>query len=281
MTGGENMKGDLHIHSTISDGSYTFKEIIDMASERRLTHISFTNHDTVEGIKEAQEYGKLKGVEVIPGIEISAYDFKRKRKVHILGYNFNPEAPNIKKLCSPLLEKRNENSLWQAKTLIEHGYNIDSFYLNEKCRESGVLYKQHIMQALIKEGYTDKIYSPLYRKLFKNNGICDRDITYIDAFDAVRAVKEDKGIAVLAHPGQLNSYEIAEELICYGLDGIELNHPSHTQEDLIKIKNIAEKYVLILTGGSDFHGRYGEELNIKPGDYKCPVQTLKLLEEKI
>lgn len=270
------MKGDLHIHTNISDGSYSTKEVLEMALKNGLTHIGITNHDTVKGLSEAIEMGKELGIKVIPGIEISAYDFKNNRKVHILGYNFDLHGSNITKLCEPTLEARNENSKWQMKTLIENGYDIDIKSVEEKCRVSGVLYKQHIMQALIEKDYTTSIYSDLYRRLFKNNGICARDIDYVDAKDAVKAIKDDGGLAVLAHPGQLNSYDLIPELVSNGLDGIEVNHISHTDNDVKKINEFSQIYGLFLTGGTDFHGIYGEE-DIKVGEILSPSETLKLL----
>ena len=143
------MKGDLHIHTNISDGSYSAKEVLEMAKKNELTHIGITNHDTVKGLSEAVEMGKEFGIKVIPGIEISAYDFKNNRKVHILGYNFELKGANISKLCNPTLEARNENSMWQMRTLIENGYDIDVKSVQEKSKVGGVLYKQHIMQAYI------------------------------------------------------------------------------------------------------------------------------------
>ena len=83
------MRVDLHIHTTISDSSLSTKDTLLLAKERGLTHVAITNHDTVVGLQEAIELGRQIGVHVIPGIEISAYDFKRQKKTHILGYNFN------------------------------------------------------------------------------------------------------------------------------------------------------------------------------------------------
>ncbi len=270
------MKGDLHIHTNISDGSYSTQKVLEMAKKNELTHIGITNHDTVKGLSEAIEMGKKLGIKVIPGIEISAYDFKNNRKVHILGYNFDLHGTNITKLCNPTLEARDENSKWQMKTLIENGYDIDIKSVEEKSKVSGVLYKQHIMQALVEKDYTTKIYSDLYRRLFKNNGICARDIDYVDAKDAVRAIKDDGGLAVLAHPGQLNSYDLIPELVSNGLDGIEVNHISHSDKDVNKINEFSQIYGLFLTGGTDFHGIYGEE-DIEIGQILSPSETLKLL----
>lgn len=270
------MKGDLHVHTSISDSSFNTEETLKMAKENNVTHIGIVNHDTVRGLKDAIKMGEKLGIKVIPGIEISAYDYKNNRKVHLLGYNFDLEGKNIKEICSPLLERRDENSKWQIRRIMEEGYDLDIRVIKEKSKDSGIIYKQHIMQALIEKHYTDKIYSDLYKRLFKNNGICARDIEYIDVFVALKAIKNDNGIAVLAHPGQLNSYEIIPELVECGLDGIEVNHHAHTEEDKEKVKKYAEKYGLFLTGGTDFHGDYGS-IELKIGDIECPKETLKLL----
>ena len=267
------MKGDLHVHTNISDSSYGIEETLNMAKKNGVTHLGIVNHDTVKGLQEAIDMGNFYNIKVIHGIEISAYDFENNRKVHILGYNFDLKGKNIKSICDPLLVRRDENSKWQIKKLIEQGYYLDIQSIKEKARKSGVIYKQHIMEELIEKHYTDKIYSDLYRRLFKNNGICARDIEYIDVFKAVDAIKKDGGKVVLAHPGQLDSYGIIDKLVKKGLDGIEINHHDHTEEDRIKIKKIANKFNLILTGGTDYHGEYGS-LPIEIGDIESPREYL-------
>lgn len=272
------MKADLHVHSTFSDGANTVEEILYMAKGRGLTHISFVDHDTVRGIPFALELGMSNGVTVIPGIEISAYDFTRNRKVHILGYMFDEYAVNIQELCIPLLKRRHKNSIWQAQQLINNGYGLSLNKLDEGCKRSRVLYKQHIMAAMMDLPYTNPDYQKLYKSIFKNDGICTRDISYVDAIDAVKAIKADNGFAVLAHPGQMNSYDMIPELVEAGLDGIELNHLDHTEEDRKKIRFYATKYNLALSGGSDFHGRFGADIEI--GDIECPYSFIELLEKE-
>ncbi len=268
------MKGDLHVHTNVSDGSFTIEETLELAKKNKVTHLGICNHDTVKNLGQAVELGKVYGISVIPGIEISAYDYINNRKVHILGYNFNMQGENIQKVCNPILINRNKNSIWQIKKLIENGYDLDIFAIKKRSQASGVIYKQHIMEELIKKHYTDGIYSDLYRRLFKNNGICAKDIEYVDVFKAIEAIKDDGGMAILAHPGQLNSYDIIEKLVDFGLDGIEINHHSHTDEDIVKIQRIAKRLNLILTGGTDFHGNYGS-LDINIGDLRCPEEYLK------
>lgn len=270
------MKGDLHVHTNISDSSYSIEETLNMAKENGVTHIGITNHDTVRGLKEAIELGKNIGIKVIPGIEISAYDFKNNRKVHVLGYDFDLKGENIRKICDPLLKRRDENSRRQINALLNNGYELDLDYIKEQSKLSEVVYKQHIMAALIKNNYTDTIYSNLYRKLFKNKGICAMDMQYIDVFEAMKAIQDDGGLVVLAHPGQSNSYDIIPSLVAKGLDGIEINHHSHSEEDIKKVTEFNKKYSLILTGGTDFHGQYGEKaMNL--GDIICPKETLSIL----
>lgn len=268
------MRADFHVHTDISDGSLGLRETIQVAKENGVTHMAITNHDTVKGLKEAVKEGDRKGIIIIPGIEISAYDFVNKKKVHILGYNFELEGKNIRKLCDPILERRNENSICQIDILKINGYKINTQNILRKSVNSEVIYKQHIMAELIEKGYTDEIYSDLYKKLFKKGGICSGDIEYVDVFEAVKAIKADNGIAVLAHPGQLDSYGIIDELVAQGLDGIELNHMDHTEEDVTKIKEYSDKYGLILTGGSDFHGEYGS--SIKIGEITAPNEYISI-----
>lgn len=251
------MKADFHVHTNISDGSMGMEEIIKEAKLKEITHLAITNHDTVEGLLEFLEAGKKEDITIIPGIEISACDMETNKKIHILGYNFELKAPNIKKLCNPILERRHNNSLWQINQLIKNGYEIEVSKIYSRAENSLVIYKQHIMAELIDKKYTDAIYSKLYDELFKGEGICSKDIEYVDACDAVKAIKKDGGLAVLAHPGQLDSYRFIDKLVKVGLDGIEMYHEDHRIEDHEKVKEYCKKYNLIATGGSDFHGSYG------------------------
>ena len=253
------IKADLHVHTEMSDGSFTVEEVIKLAKEKGLTHIAITNHDTVKGLKEAIEIGEKYGVNVIPGIEISAYDYKRNRKVHLLGYGIDLEGKNIKKLCDTLLKDRNEMTLNQVKIISDLGYDISLEEVKAYSKNSGVAYKQHIMQVLINKGYIQEIYSPLYKELFRNGGPCEMELEYIDIYDALDAIIKDNGIPIIAHPGQLKSYELIEELVDKGLVGIEKYHVSHSKEDENKIDELAKKYNLLITGGSDFHGDYSKK----------------------
>lgn len=262
----------MHVHSHYSDGSDSIEDVLQQASLNGVKHLSFVDHDTVENYAEARALAAKYEINVIPGVEISAYDYCRNRKVHVLGYHYRPEAVHIKAICEPLLRRRHAHSLWQIKQIKAAGFHLDEEKIIETAKPSKTIYKQHIMKHLTDEPFFSPGYKRLYRKLFKGAGIAAGDIKYIDIFDAVRAIVADGGIAVIAHPGQLDSYELIPELVDEGLGGIERHHPDHTSEDLSKIDRLAEKYHLLVTGGSDYHGTFGTPIKI--GDYTSSVNKL-------
>ncbi|GLO65417.1 PHP domain-containing protein [Oceanobacillus kimchii] len=266
------MKVDLHVHSHYSDGSNAVSEVMKQAKKNGVTHLSFVDHDTVDGWLDIQRQANHFDINVIPGIEISAYDFKRERKVHILGYNYKQEANHIRNICNPLLHRRNDHSLWQIRKINELGYQIDEQVIKQKALPSNTIYKQHIMDELTKAPYDSMEYRNLYQQIFKHNGVAAGDIVYIDAFDAVEAIVKDGGIAVVAHPGQLESYDLIPELVEVGLGGLERNHPDHTVRDHDKVETLAEELNLLMTGGTDYHGGFGIPIQI--GEITSPINKL-------
>ncbi|OIK15123.1 phosphatase [Bacillus sp. MUM 116] len=279
------MKVDLHCHTNISDCSFSFEEILELASREKVKHLSITNHDTTNGLDEMVVVGKAYGIEIIPGIEISAYDFNRNRKVHVLGYFIDPGHSALKDLCDPLVVKRHLASYLSVQYLITDGYFI-SWEQVKKYAEGGTgVFKQHIMHALIENGYTDSIYGDLYKKLFSSGqngespGKAFVPLKYVDARLAVKAIIKAGGVPVLAHPGQYNSFEFIPKLVEAGLQGIEVWHPLHGDEKEAKAKLYAEDFNLIMTGGTDFHGFYGEK-EVTIGSKSPGIQAVEGLLER-
>ena len=245
------MKADLHIHSNFSDGSDSIEQIIEAALGMELDAIAITDHDTLS--HAAKIPADTGGMQVISGVEISAVCRKTNIRAHVLGYNIRkPEI--VTNLTQPLLERRNNNSEKQAEILINQGYKID---IDKLARADGkYLYKQHIMDWLVTTGQGPDMFGEFYKKTFKRGGICAIDIDYIDVFEAVTAIKESRGLAVLAHPGQQQNFPLIPDLAEIGLDGLECIHHSHSDRDGETIRDYAGRYGLFLTGGSDYHGRY-------------------------
>lgn len=269
---------DLHMHTSISDNSLSIADVMMLAKVRGLTHIAITDHDTTLGLEEAIRLGKENNIGVVPGIEISAYDYRRNRRAHILGLFVEPGHPALEKLCTPLVQNRKNASYQMVKILTAAGYEISWDDVLRYEGGTGV-FKQHIMHALMDKGYCEGIYGDLYQKLFRRgstpetSGIAYIPLSYVDAVKAIQAVREAGGIPVLAHPGQLDNFDAIDEWAEAGLEGIEVFHPSHSEEDRQKSLAYAWKHDLFITGGSDFHGFYGEK-RVEPGCRELSQETI-------
>ena len=267
------MRADLHIHSTVSDGSDSIEEIIAIAKYKGLDVIALTEHDTLSHMSYIAKLPSSIGLKVIAGVEMSAVHRSSNTRIHILGYGIDkPEI--ITTLTQPILEARNRNSEKQAEQLIQMGYSLD---INKLSRaDNKYLYKQHLMDWLVLTGQVPDMFGSFYYKTFKQGGPCAFDIEYLDVFDTVRAIKEAGGLAVLAHPGQQQSFWLIRELVRVGLDGIELNHHTHSEKDREAIRSYAEEHNLFLTGGSDHHGRYEPQLYVI-GDFLSEVSGVEAI----
>ncbi|MCL1891305.1 MAG: PHP domain-containing protein [Coriobacteriia bacterium] len=252
------MKVDLHIHSTISDGSDTIEQIVETAKQCGLDAIAITDHDTLAhqahvSELEARLGAELEGMKIICGVELSAIHKNTRTRTHILGYGIQkPEV--ITEFTQALLEARNKNSEKQVEVLRKLGYKIDKDQLPRADKK--YLYKQHIMDWLVTTGQAPDMFGDFYYQTFKNGGPCAFDIEHLDVFEAIQTIKKAGGLAVLAHPGQQQNFWLIPELVACGLDGLELNHHSHSEKDREIVRDYAQRYGLFLTGGSDYHGIY-------------------------
>ena len=249
-----SIEADLHIHSVRSDGSETREWILQRAKEKGLQWISFTEHDSTIYTEEGIALGKHYGITVIPGVEMSTLSKRIGKRVHILGYGFS-QGTNINNIGHETLAARDINCRKQIAILKAKGYDISSEQVSTLVK-GGCIYKQHIMEWLVRTGQCEELFGDFYKTTFKNGGICDFDICYPEPVDAVKAIVADGGYPVLAHPGQQENYELIPELVEVGLKGLEWNHPANSVEAKEIIEKYANEYSLFLTGGSDFHGRF-------------------------
>jgi len=250
------MRVDMHIHSTISDGSCTVAEIIDMAYDKQLDMIAITDHDTLAHLKHIPRNSK---VEVIPAVEISAIDKETGVRADVLGYSIkDPEI--IEESTLPVLMEKHENSLRQIELLQRYGADISPDKLNKA--DGKYIYSTHILEYLAE---TEQDY-----------GFPDFGINYLDVNDAVSMIHRAGGFAVLAHPGRERNFYLAGKA---PFDGVEYDHPSNSELDKKIIKAYALKYNLLLTGGSDYHGKYNES-DVDIGDHLFPYLETVLLQLK-
>ena len=255
---GEAFKADLHAHTVISDGSDTTAELLGKSRVRGVTHQAITNHDTTKGLNDALAYAWKMNFNVVPGVEISSYNPATGRRVHILGLGLREGAAATEALCAPTLAQRTANTRWQLEQLLAAGYEADIDKAAALAAQSTAFYKQHLMEALTTASYHSDEYQQLYNELFCNGGMCVRDIRYVDMRDAVAAIREDGGLPVLAHPAQYDSYDALPALVDAGLAGIEVYHYTNGVVDEKTCMQLACDYGLFITGGSDYHGRFGK-----------------------
>lgn len=250
------MKGDLHCHTKLSDGSESVEEVILMAKKMGLDTLAITDHDTIASFAYSKELGEKHGITVIPGVELSCIDNQRGRKVHMLCYL--PEYPErLEEHCVRTCKARAEVGLKMAEAVTKY-YPITVEDVVVHARESTSVYKQHIMHALMSHGYTTHIFSEIFYDLFHSKtGKVYANVPYPDVYDMLALIREAGGIAVLAHPYEYNSVDLLKELAeAKAIDGVEVYHSRCPKEKEGALIEIAQKHHLIMTGGSDFHGFY-------------------------
>ncbi|MCL2633331.1 MAG: PHP domain-containing protein [Oscillospiraceae bacterium] len=255
------MKADLHCHTTLSDGSLGIEDIISQAKRNGLDYLSITDHDTLSSISRANVLGKRYGVNIIPAVELTAFDGKRGAKAHILCYN--PKKPDrLEGLCLRTCEQRKVRGKKMSMKVIDK-YPITLENIVKYAAGSKAIYKSHIMHALMDYGYTIDLYGKMHKELFNTvDGLCAEEVRsesdeYPEVRFVIQLVRSAGGIAVLAHPRVYDNFELAEELAKEKLiDGLEVWHSSHTDGDVEKLLEISNEFNLITTGGSDFHGFY-------------------------
>ncbi|KOA19396.1 hypothetical protein CLHOM_21870 [Clostridium homopropionicum DSM 5847] len=268
---------DLHCHTNKSDNSMNTYEILKIAEKRRIKYLAITDHDTTLAIYEAISIGKQLGIEIIPGIEISAFDYLTNKMVHILGYYIDPKSSLLNSLCKPIIKMRNELSKSIVKHMIELGYDIHWELVKNYARGSSCVNKKHIMQAILDKGYRGDSPNYIYDRMLQLN--LNGGMKYLDVNEAIKAISLAGGVPVLAHPGVFDNYDSIENLVKVGLKGIEVEHPSHSERDKVVCKFYCSKFNLIETGGSDFHGIYGGVKNLL-GCSNIDLDVINQLKDK-
>lgn len=269
---------DLHCHSKISDGSMGIDEILSMAKRRGVAAIAITDHDAVAGATRACIIGKRLGLEVIHGVEMSAYDFKRNRKVHILGYLCD-SPDRLEGMCLRINNSRRAAAVEMMSKVLRY-YPIIPETIGRHAAGSTNIFKQHIMHALVEAGYADRIFGNVFHKLFSSNGGCAYvPVTYPDVREVIQLIRSAGGLAVFAHPYVYDSIDLMTELADEALlDGIEVWHPSNDEERISTLKAFAQEYNILMTGGTDFHGLYTDPA--RPlGSCGAPENTVQLMRE--
>ena len=272
------MDCDLHIHTRYSDGSMSVKDVIYFASKMGLKYIAVTDHDSLYHMEKTVKLGQDAGVRVIPGAEATVLDTKRGRPVHILCYL--PKKPEVlQEFMDRTLEGRRNQKLKMVEKAQKLYPLLELDRVLSYASESQSIYMPHVIQPLCDLGYSNAVISELQASLFSKGGSCYVPDAYPEIEEFLEVAKKAGAVIGVAHPDQYDSYELVHELAEDGYTRfIEFDHPKNGEEGRKKIREIAQKYGLLVTGGSDFHGQYSKHPN-PIGSYGCDVEVAEGLLE--
>ncbi|MDQ7784562.1 MAG: PHP domain-containing protein [Desulfomonilaceae bacterium] len=275
---------DLHVHTTMSDGTVSPRDVVRLASRKGLRAIAITDHDTVAGIPEAQDEGRSAGVEVVAGVEISAQ--WSHGILHILGYfvDFHDEQ------LLRALEYLRRHRLERIPKILSKLRDEDVFISTEDIRQAaqgGVPGRPHVANVLLQKGRVSTLQEAFDRYLKKGAPAYVRKVKLLPS-EAVRVIIGAGGVAVVAHPYSLDSDDPAEferivrDLADTGVQGIEAFCPRHTPEQTAFYLDLATRLDLVATGGTDFHGSNKPKikLGVIPGRSPLPYSILDELRRR-
>jgi predicted metal-dependent phosphoesterase TrpH len=265
---------DLHCHSTASDGTFAPADVVRLARERNLSALSLTDHDTVGGIEEAAAEARRLGIDFVPGIEISA-EYPHPGTLHVLGYGVDPTRPALRDMTRQLLEGRDNRNPKIIAKLQELGVAITMEEVEREAKTAEAaaegkhkpVGRPHIAAILLRKGYVSSI-KQAFDKYLAPGGLAYFDKERLTPRQALDMIRESGGLPVLAHPVQLRTENDAQlerelkDLVDLGLAGLEVIHSDHDASLVEKYTALADRYRLLKTGGSDFHGTNKKDIDL-------------------
>jgi predicted metal-dependent phosphoesterase TrpH len=266
-------KADLHIHSTASDGKLTPADVVLEAAKRGLSFIALTDHDNIDGIASAQAAASaFPQLKVIPGIEISTE--VAQGEVHVLGYFIDYTNPEFNAALDRFKNSRLQRGQKMVAKLEKLGIHLDWQRVMEIAGGS-TIGRPHIAQAMMEKGYVTSFKQAFIEYLAHNRpAYVERD--KMTPQEAVALIIKAEGLPVLAHPLTIPEPEaLIAELKAGGLVGLEAYYNGYTPEEVSRLLTLADKYQLIATGGSDYHGIEDTETAI--GDSGLPLEAVEKL----
>jgi len=267
-------KVDLHIHTTASDGRFSPTEIVHKAAEQGLVFIAIADHDTVDGIAPALNAAKaFLGLKVIPAVEVST-DIPHG-EVHILGYFIDYTDHNLLITLERMRNSRRERARRMVTKLGDLGVHI-SWERVQEIAGSGSVGRPHIAQAMLEKDYIDT-FNEAFNKYINRDGPAYVEREKMTPQEAIELILQTQGLPVLAHPFTIPDPEtMIIELKTAGLVGIEAYYNGFSIDEVNKLVGLADKYNLIASGGSDYHG-LNDDAETTIGGVDVPVESAERL----
>ena len=264
---------DLHLHTNFSDGTYTPEELVSQAAKHHLAAIALTDHDTVEGCERAGAACKALEIEFIAGAELTAE--QSENEIHILGYFLDTHNSKLLTEIGKFQAVRQSRIREMVARLNELNVplKVEDVFALANCRSPG---RPHVARALVKAGFCSSL-DEAFERFLKKHRPAWIPKAKMSAPVAIELIHQANGLAVMAHPGLNRSDEVIPDLVEAGLDGIECFHTKHSTATSEHYLQIADKFNLLVTGGSDCHGMSKGKPLI--GTIKLPYQHVERLKE--
>jgi len=272
---------DLHLHTIHSDGSLSPSDVLRRAANASVTALAITDHDITSGIPEAMATGQELGIEVIPGVEISAFD--GRSELHILGYCLDWQDPLLHERLATLRASRHRRNPLIIERLRSAGLDITYEEVRALAGTESVG-RPHIAQVLMQKKYVSSAKEAFDRYLAEGKAAYVARELPAPA-EAIKWIREAKGVAVLAHPTWIKDdgdglRGCVTALKEAGLDGVEAHYSTHSKSQTSRYLELAQRLNLLVTGGSDFHGitKPDIEVGYGRGDLKVDPRLLEPLK---
>lgn len=274
---------DLHTHTTASDGTYSPRDLVRLAIEEGLQAVAITDHDTTAGNREALATGEEFGFEVVPGVEISAD--APFGTLHIVGLFIDPEDESTEAVLKELREYRERRNL----KMIERFRDLGVFITHEELlQEAGgeLIGRPHFASLLVKKG-TVRSFQEAFNRYLKAGGQAYLDKKRLPVAEAIGMIKKSGGIPILAHPftvrkkDEIHFEDNVRHLVDLGIEGIEVYYSEHSKGDEALFADLARRYNLLVSGGTDFHGSIKPDIKLGRGfgSLHIPYELLENLKE--
>lgn len=267
---------DLHIHTIFSDGLFTPEEVVARATQLGFSAVAITDHDSVDGIDRAIRAVRGKGIEIVPGAELSCD--VNGNDVHILGYYFNHHRPALQDFFVRVRQSRLERAEKMVQKLAEMGVKV-SFARVRELAGVGAVGRPHLAQAMVEAGVVANL-SEAFERYIGYHAPAYIPKMRLTPAQAVGFIHENGGLAVVAHPATYGNDDLLYQVIAAGVDGIEVWHPEHNERMVAHYLEVATKNRLLVTGGSDCHGgrKFGR---IYLGEVRLPYKYLVALKSRV
>ena len=264
---------DLHLHSLFSDGVYTSQRLVERAVQVGLDCIALTDHDTLEGCEETERICAKKGIEFIPGVELTAYYLEEE--IHVLGYCMDLHNEAFLKSLQKFQKGRQYRVEKMVSLLNKQGVplSLERVLQIAQCKAPG---RAHMARALLEGGFCSS-HSEVYSRYLGKGKPAWVPKIYCGLEESIELLHQSGGVAIIAHPGALVQQEaVIKHSIEFGVDGFECYHPKNSASTTQKLLSNCEKHGLLVTGGSDCHG-IKERLSM--GSIKLPIRHVERLNQ--